>query len=145
MGMQQAEQVQRLLLRDHHRLFAENLQPKMQGGAQVLQVQVVGRANHQQIQRVGLCQRLDGGIGPADPNRMRAHRGKAGGGVIDIADDLKPRYNRRKDAGEIAKTEAKADDADFHDALRRARISGMMAWPEKNTKPLSRSASGSRR
>ena len=118
---QQPQQVVGLAFRDHHRLFAENLQAQSQGGGEVTEMEVVGRADQQQVRCLGGVQRLDAVVGFAGGDAVFGKAGEAGWCGIDVADHLEPWHQGREHARQIAQPVAEADDAGLHAGVASCR------------------------
>ena len=107
-----AGQVERLRPRAHDRLLAEDRKAGREGGLEVRQMQVVGRADHDQVEGpVGEQRRLVH-VGPARLDPVFGEDGKAHRRGVGVAGDLEQPADFDHGREHVGDALAKADDRD---------------------------------
>jgi hypothetical protein len=96
------------------RLFAEDFQTGFQANANMIEMHVIGRADHQEIELLVGDQVLRGRIGSTCRDAFFQKAGQTGGIRIDVTGDLEAFVHSLEDITQIAKTESEPDNANFH-------------------------------
>ena len=87
-----------------------------QAGADMLQMQVIWRAHHEQVEAARVDQRLHGVMRDARRDAGGKQPGQAGGGGIVIADHGEIRVRGKEATRDRGHAKAQTDDGDLHGA-----------------------------
>ena len=113
----QPRQFDRLVDGGDDGLFREYLVASLQPKPDMIEMQMVGRADHQQIVTARLHQLLSRGMAGAGRDAMFLKRGQSGGVGVEIAEDLEIGIHLLEHMPKVAKPIAKPDDANLHSTL----------------------------
>src|SRR5690606_1589280 len=95
-------------------LLAEHQYLVLEAAADVVEMEVVGRADHQEVEPLGAQQRLRRPVGRSGRDAELTHVGQAGRSRIDVADHPKVRIDRLEHPRQIAEAVSQADDPYSH-------------------------------
>ena len=113
----QARKLEALLDRRDDGFFTENLQAGLKAQPDVVEMHVVRRTDHQQVELFVGDQLLGRGIGLAGGDAVFLHSGKTCGGRVDVTNDLEILVYRLENIGQISEAESEPDYPDFHAEL----------------------------
>ena len=128
----------RLFHRGDDRLFGEDFQTALQPDADVLEMQVVGGADHEEIELFSIQHCFERGIGLANGDTVFLGVGQPGRLRVDIADDLEALVLRRKDPRQVAQAKTQTNDAYLHIPTYPRRMPSARLGPMVHCKPFSR-------
>ncbi len=117
MLIQQAGKLEAFSNTDDNRLFGEDRAAGLKPDADVVEMHMVGRPDHQQIKGLVGDQLFGGIINPTSGNSLFLQAGKASRGRIDIADDFEILVDFTENVAQISETESESDNSHFHEAV----------------------------
>lgn len=112
--LQQLEQRVGVGLGGHHRLFGEHLEPGLEPDTDVIEMHVVGRTDHQQVELFGLQQGLGRVVGGAGIDPRAGQFRHPVRRRIDIADQLRARHLLHGNPRQVRYPGAQPDNSDLH-------------------------------